>query len=74
MSEQNLKNLVERIERLNEEKANIMADTKEVYDEAGAFGYDKKVLRKVIAIRAMDPNTRDEQEALTELYLNQVGV
>lgn len=73
MSEQNLKNLVERIERLNEEKANILADTKEVYEEAKAFGYDTKILRKVIALRAMDKVEREEQEALLDLYLSQVG-
>ncbi|MCR9129785.1 MAG: DUF2312 domain-containing protein [Alphaproteobacteria bacterium] len=68
-----LKQFVARIERLEEEKAGIAADIKEVYAEAKSFGYDTKVLRKVISIRKQDRHEREEQEALLELYLGAVG-
>lgn len=68
-----LKAFVGRIERLEEDKANVMADLKQVYDEAKAMGYDVKVLRKVIRLRKMDRNERDEQEALLDLYLSAIG-
>jgi uncharacterized protein (UPF0335 family) len=68
-----LKRFVARIERLEEEKASLAADIKEVYAEAKSFGYDSKVLRKVISIRKMDRHEREEQDALTELYLGAVG-
>jgi uncharacterized protein (UPF0335 family) len=63
-----LKSLVERIERLEEEKKVIADDIKEVYGEAKANGYDTKILRKVIAERRRDANERKEEEALKELY------
>lgn len=68
-----LKSFVQRIERLEEEKANIGADLKEVYAEAKTMGYDTKVLRKVISLRKMDRNDRAEQEALLDLYLGAIG-
>ncbi|MEQ8403903.1 MAG: DUF2312 domain-containing protein [Oceanicaulis sp.] len=68
-----LKQFVARIERLEEEKASLAADIKEVYAEAKSFGYDTKVLRKVISIRKQDRHEREEQEALLELYLGAVG-
>jgi len=72
-TQQNLRNLIERIERLEEEKAGIVADIKEVYDEAKNFGYDTKVLRQVIRLRKMERQEREELESLTELYLQAVG-
>jgi len=68
-----LKSIVERIERLEEEKKTIADDIKEVYAEAKGNGYDVKVLRKVIAIRKRDKNERDEEEAILDLYLQAVG-
>ncbi|MGD2133894.1 MAG: DUF2312 domain-containing protein [Maricaulaceae bacterium] len=68
-----LKAFVQRIERLEEEKAAIGADLKEVYAEAKTMGYDTKVLRKVISLRKMDRNDRAEQEALLDLYLGAIG-
>ena len=65
---------VERIERLEEEKANIMADIKEVYGEAGALGYDVKVLRKIIRLRKMEEHERTEQEEIEELYKRALGM
>lgn len=68
-----LKSVVERIERLEEEKKTISDDIKQVYAEAKGNGYDVKVLRKVIAIRKRDANERAEEEALLDLYLQAVG-
>ncbi len=68
-----LKSIVERIERLEEEKKTISDDIGEVYSEAKGNGYDTKVLRKVIAIRKRDRNERAEEEAILDLYLQAVG-
>jgi uncharacterized protein (UPF0335 family) len=68
-----LKSIVQRIERLEEEKKTIADDIKEVYAEAKANGYDVKVLRKVIAIRKRDIRERREEEAVLDLYLQAVG-
>lgn len=68
-----LKSIVERIERLAEEKQTIAEDIKEVYAEAKGNGYDTKVLRKVIALRKRDLNERKEEEAILDLYLQAVG-
>ena len=68
-----LKSIVERIERLEEEKRTITDDIKEVYSEAKANGYDIKVLRKVISIRKRDLRERREEEAILDLYLQAVG-
>lgn len=64
-----LKSLVERIERLEEEKASIADDIKEVYAEAKSHGFDTKILRKVIALRKKESAEREEEEALLSLYL-----
>ena len=69
-----LKALVERIERLEEEKKTIAADIKEVYAEAKANGFDTKILRKVIALRKKDADERQEEEALLDVYLSALGM
>ncbi len=69
-----LKSIVERIERLEGEKKDLVLDIREVYSEAKANGYDTKVLRKVIAIRKRDARERAEEEAILDLYLQAVGV
>lgn len=68
-----LKSLVERIERLEEDKAAVMADLKEVYAEAKGEGFDTKIIRKVIRLRAQDAAKRSEEEALIELYITAIG-
>ena len=68
-----LKSIVERIERLEEEKKTIADDIKEVYAEAKGNGYDVKVLRKVVALRKRDLDERKEEEAILDLYLQAVG-
>ena len=67
-----LKAFISRLERLEEDKANIMADIKEVYAEAKGVGYDTKILRKVIALRKIDRAERQETEVLLEMYLGAV--
>lgn len=69
-----LKAFVERIERLEEEKATIAEDIKEVYAEAKSSGFDTKILRQVIRLRAQDSAERQEQEALLDMYLNALGM
>ena len=68
-----LKAIIERIERLEEDKAAIMADLKEVFAEAKGNGFDVKTLRKVIRIRKQDTAKRQEEEALLDLYLSAIG-
>ena len=68
-----LKAIVERIERLEEDKAAVMADLKEVFAEAKGNGYDVKILRKVIRIRKQDRAKRMEEEAVLDLYLSAIG-
>jgi uncharacterized protein (UPF0335 family) len=69
-----LRSLVERIERLEEEKKAIAGDIKEVYGEAKANGFDTKILRKVIGVRKRDRHEREEEEAMLDLYLSALGV
>ena len=69
-----LKSFIERIERLEEEKNNILADIKEVYSEAKSSGYETKIMRKVLLIRKMDIDERLEQEALLDTYRNALGI
>ena len=69
-----LRALVERIERLEEEKKEIAEQVKEVYAEAKANGYDTKTLRKVVSLRKKKPDERQEEEALLELYLAALGM
>lgn len=69
-----LRSLVERIENLNSEKAEVQGFIGEVFAEAKAQGFDVKVLRKVIALRKMDAAEREEAEALLDLYLRNLGM
>lgn len=69
-----LKALIERIERLEEEKKTIADDIKEIYGEAKAFGLDAKIIRKVVALRKVEPNSRAEQLSMLRLYCEAVGV
>ncbi len=67
-----LRTIIERIERLEEDKAVIANDIKEVYAEAKGEGFDVKILRKVVSIRKKDKVKRDEEEALLDLYLSAI--
>jgi len=69
-----LKSIIERIEKLEEEKKAIADDIKEVFAEAKANGFDVKTLRQVLRIRKQDNAERQEQEALLDLYLHALGM
>ena len=68
-----LKTIIERIERLEEDKAAVAADLKEVYLEAKGNGFDVKIIRKVIRLRKQDTAKRQEEDALVDLYLSAIG-
>jgi len=69
-----LKSFVERIERLEEEKAGIAGDIKDVYAEAKGTGFDVKILRQIIRLRKMEQDDRREQEELLDLYKQALGM
>jgi len=69
-----LKSLIERVERLEEEKAALTADIREVYAEAKGNGFDTKIMRQVVRIRRLDRAERQEQEAILDLYLSALGM
>ena len=68
-----LKSLIERIERLEEDKAAVANDLKEVYAEAKGEGFDTKIVRKVVRLRKQDTAKRQEEEALIDLYISAIG-
>ncbi len=65
-----LKQFIARIERLEAEKTELAADIREVYAEVKTFGFDTKVMRKVVALRKVDASERAEQEALLDMYMD----
>ena len=67
-----LKTIIERIERLEEDKAVVSNDLKEVYAEAKGEGFDVKILRKVVRIRKQDKVKRTEEEAMIDLYMSAI--
>ena len=69
-----LRSLIERIERLEEEKTALTADIREVYAEAKGHGFDTKIMRQVIRIRRLDKADRQEQEAVLDLYMSALGM
>lgn len=69
-----LRSYIERIERLEEEKAELAANVREVFAEAKANGFDTKVMRQVLKLRKMDASDRAEQESLLDLYLHALGM
>ncbi|MCI5043460.1 MAG: DUF2312 domain-containing protein [Aquisalinus sp.] len=68
-----LRSFIERVERLEEDKAAILQDIKEVFSEAKGEGYDTKAMRQIIRLRKMDRADRQEAEAILELYLSALG-
>lgn len=69
-----LKSIVERVERLEEEKAALSGDIKEVYAEAKGHGFDNKIVRQVVRLRKMDATEREERDALLDLYMSALGM
>ena len=74
VANEQLKAVVERIERLEEEKKTISDDIKDVYGEAKGNGYDVKALRTIIRMRKQDANERSEQETILDTYLLALGM
>lgn len=72
--DERLKLLIERIERLEEEKKGIADDIRDVYSEAKAVGYDAKIMRQVIRLRKMNPDDRRNEEAILDLYKSALGL
>lgn len=69
-----LRLLIERIERLEEEKKSIADDIKDVYSESKSRGFDAKVMRQIIRLRAMEAHERQEWEAVLETYIQALGM
>ena len=69
-----LKSFIERIERLEEEKAALTEDIREVYSEAKGSGFDVKIMRQIIRLRKMDTSDRQEQEAILDTYMSVLGM
>jgi len=74
IAEDRLRSLVERIERLEEEKAALAADIREVYAEAKGAGFDTRIMRHVVRLRKMQPHDRIEQQELIALYQQALGM
>lgn len=69
-----LRSFVERLERLNEEKKELGEDLRAVFAEAKAAGFDTKIIRKVLKLRRMDTDAREEEAAMLELYCRALGL
>lgn len=74
VTDDRLRLLVERVERLEEEKAAIADDIKDVFLEAKAVGYDAKIMKQVIRLRKMQPDDRREMETILDLYKSALGM
>lgn len=74
MNKDQLLSIVQRIEHLEEDVAQVTADIKEVYAEAKSAGYDPKYIKKIIALRKLDPDELDEQDELLKMYREAVGI
>ena len=69
-----LKSIIERIEKLEEEKKTISDDIRDVYAEAKANGFDVKALRTIVRLRKIEPTEREEQDAILETYMHALGM
>ena len=65
---------LERIERLEEEKKGMADDIRDVYSEAKSMGYDPKIMRQIVRLRAMEPHDRQEMQHILETYMNALGL
>ncbi len=69
-----LKSIIERVERLEEEKAGISADIRDVFAEAKGNGFDVKAIRQIIKLRKLEPSEREEQESVLDVYKRALGL
>ena len=74
MTNNQLQQLIQRIEKLEDEKSTLMLDIKEIYSEAKSLGFDPKIIKKVVAIRAKDAAKVAEELALLDTYMNALGM
>ena len=74
VSANQLKSFIERVERLEEEKAGLASDIKDIFAEAKGTGFDTKAIRKLIQIRKQDRAERQEQQAILEMYAQALGM
>lgn len=74
MNNNQLQSIIDRIEKLEDERALLAADIKEIFTEAKGNGYDVKIIRKVLAIRKKDAAQRDEEQALIDTYMSALGM
>jgi uncharacterized protein (UPF0335 family) len=74
VSSARLKSFIERVEKLEEDKAAIGEDLKELYSEAKGTGFDTKIMRKIVGLRKLDREKRVEQDELLELYKSALGM
>ncbi|WP_159977829.1 MULTISPECIES: DUF2312 domain-containing protein [unclassified Novosphingobium] len=73
-TEDRLRLLIERVERLEEEKKGISDDIRDVYSEAKAVGYDTKVMKVIVKLRRMQPDDRREMDMIVDTYKNALGI
>lgn len=73
-SEEQLRLLIERVERLEEEKKGVSDDIRDVYSEVKAFGFDAKIMRQIVRLRKMTKDDRAEMEAILETYKKALGM
>jgi uncharacterized protein (UPF0335 family) len=74
ISAEQLRLFIERVERLEDEKKGINDDIKDVYSEAKSTGFDAKTMREIVRLRKMEKHTRDEAEAMLDLYKQVLGL
>ena len=74
MTNNQLQQLIQRIERLEDEKSSLAIDIKEVYSEAKSMGFDPKIIKKVVSIRAKDAAKVAEEQALLDTYMAAIGM
>ncbi len=74
VASEHLRSYIDRIERLEEEKAGLAADIRDIYAEAKGNGFDAKTMRRIVGLRKLDQSERNEQDALLDLYRSAVGV
>jgi uncharacterized protein (UPF0335 family) len=74
MTNNQLQQLIQRIEKLEDEKSALMLDIKEIYSEAKSLGFDPKIIKKVVSIRAKDAAKVAEEQALLDTYMTALGM
>ena len=74
INNEQLISIIERVEKLNEDAANIAADIKEVLAEAKLNGFDPKYIKKMVKLRKMDNDEIDEEDEITKMYRNAIGL